>query len=67
MSTRTLRIAAERGEINAEHPLADGPWVFNRDHLRTADAAQFVGRVTQRNSGAAVPCPEQTDLEFSST
>ncbi|MGH8846722.1 MAG: recombinase family protein [Polaromonas sp.] len=67
MSTRTLRIAAERAEINAEHPLADGPWVFNRDYLRTTDAAQFIGRVAQRNSGAAVPCPEQTDLEFSST
>ncbi len=67
MSTRTLRIAAERGEINAEHPLADGPWVFHRDRLRTADTQQFVGRVAQRNAGAAVPCPEQTDLEFSST
>ena len=67
MSTRTLRIAAERGEINAEHPLADGPWVFHRDHLRTADTQHFLGRVAQRNCGAAVPCPEQTDLEFSST
>lgn len=67
MSTRTLRIAAERGEINAEHPLADGPWVFNRDHLGTAGAAQVVGRVAQRNSGAAVPCAEQAALAFSST
>jgi phosphoribosylformimino-5-aminoimidazole carboxamide ribonucleotide (ProFAR) isomerase len=33
VSARTLRLAVERGEIAAEHPLADGPWVFNRSEL----------------------------------
>ncbi len=28
ISARTLRLAVERGEIEADHPLADGPWVF---------------------------------------
>lgn len=27
VAPRTLRIAAERGEINALHPLEDGPWI----------------------------------------
>lgn len=31
ISPKTLRLAVERGEIVAEHPLADGPWIFNRD------------------------------------
>ena len=30
ISARTLRLAAERGEIDASHPLPDGPWVFQR-------------------------------------
>ena len=33
VSARTLRLAVARGEIEAQHPLADGPWVFNRDTL----------------------------------
>ena len=31
ISPRTLRLAADRGEIEAHHPWADGPWVFNAD------------------------------------
>jgi hypothetical protein len=33
VAPRTLRIAVERGEIPALHPLADGPWIFNRTDL----------------------------------
>jgi hypothetical protein len=67
MSARTLRLAAERGEIEAQHPLADGPWVFNREMLRTTAAATLRERVTGRNRQAAVPTTEQATLEFSST
>ena len=28
VSAKTLRLAAESGEIDAIHPLADGPWLF---------------------------------------
>jgi hypothetical protein len=28
VAPRTLRLAAERGEIDALHPLGDGPWLF---------------------------------------
>jgi DNA invertase Pin-like site-specific DNA recombinase len=67
VSARTLRMAAERGEIAAEHPLPDGPWVFKREALRTAEAAQLVERVVQRKAGVAVPSADQADLELSST
>ena len=67
MSARTVRIAAERGEIAAEHPLPDGPWVFNRDALNAAQAAKLIDRVAQRRAGGTVPTAEQAIFEFSST
>jgi hypothetical protein len=67
MSARTLRLAVERGEIEAQHPLADGPWVFNRETLQTAAAATLIERVTGRNHQPAVPNAEQATFEFSST
>ena len=33
VTPKTLRLAAERGEIDALHPLADGPWLFRRSDL----------------------------------
>ena len=67
VSARTLRIAAERGEIAAEHPLPDGPWVFTRDALYTAAASAFLERVALHRAGMAVPAPEQASLDLSST
>ena len=67
MSARTLRVAAERGEIAAEHPLPDGPWVFKRAELASTATKRLVERVTQRKAGVAVPSVEQTALEFSTT
>jgi len=41
VSPRTLRLVVERGEIEAEHPLDGGPWIFNRQAMKTEAAAQF--------------------------
>src|SRR5499427_4275171 len=35
ISPITLRTAVERGEITAEHPLTDGPWIFPRTALES--------------------------------
>ena len=67
VSSRTLRLAAERGEIEAQHPLAVGPWVFNRSALQTPAAAGLVERVRRTRRHPAVPADEQADFEFSST
>jgi DNA invertase Pin-like site-specific DNA recombinase len=67
VSARTLRLAVARGEIEAQHPLADGPWVFNRETLRTAAAAALVERVKSRTPQSAVPNTEQITFDFSST
>jgi hypothetical protein len=33
VAPKTLRLAAERGEVEALHPLEDGPWLFRRADL----------------------------------
>jgi DNA invertase Pin-like site-specific DNA recombinase len=35
---KTLRLAVERGEVAAVHPLPDGPWIFKRDDLDKSSA-----------------------------
>jgi DNA invertase Pin-like site-specific DNA recombinase len=36
IAPKTLRMAAEAGEIEAVHPLSDGPWIFARAALMTS-------------------------------
>ena len=65
ISARTLRLAVERGEIEAEHPFAEGPWVFNRHVLETEIAATFVARVKRRTQEVAIPDAHQPTLGVS--
>jgi hypothetical protein len=67
VSPKTLRLAVERGEIEAEHPLGDGPWVFNRRAIETEIAAQFLARVRGSNRDPAISTSEQSTLGFSTT
>lgn len=48
----TLRLAIERGEIEAVHPLTEGPWILNRRALETVAAAQLVERSTRKRTPA---------------
>ena len=41
IAPKTLRLAAEAGEIESIHPLSDGPWIFARAAL-TMSAAQSI-------------------------
>lgn len=67
VNARTLRLAVERGEIEAEHPLADGPWVFNRSELQKEAAINFVERVRGGKQDPATPNSLQRKLGFSTT
>ena len=67
VNARTLRLAVERGEIEAEHPLDDGPWIFNRRAIETEAAVQFRARVRGTNQNPAIPTSKQSTLGFSST
>jgi DNA invertase Pin-like site-specific DNA recombinase len=42
VAARTLRSAAEKGVIPAEHPLSEGPWLFRRADLETEAVRQVV-------------------------
>jgi len=67
VSSRTLRLAVERRETEAEHPLADGPWVINQRALETEATAKFVERVRRSNRHTTIPTPQQNGFEFSTT
>ncbi len=67
VSQKTIRRAAEAGEINAMHPLHDAPWIFRRADL---DAPAFRERFEKRvngKMGPAGPDPRQLDLTIPTT
>src|ERR1700752_4284459 len=47
IAPKTLRLAAEAGEIEAGHPLPDGPWIFSRSTLSEPAAQRLVRRARQ--------------------
>lgn len=49
VTPKTLRLAAEGGEIEARRPLPDGPWIFARAAL-AADAARSIVERARRNA-----------------
>ena len=67
LSSRTVRLAAERKEIPGEHPLADGPWVFRRRDLESEAAINLVKRTRNPKIHPAVPADNQQSLDFSGT
>ena len=65
VSSRTLRLAVDRGEIEAEHPLPDGPWIFSKRALKSEAAIQFAQRV--RREKPAVLFDSQPAFDFRRT
>jgi DNA invertase Pin-like site-specific DNA recombinase len=66
VAPKTLRLAAEVGEIDAAHPLPDGPWIFNRAALGEPPAQRIVHRARQKSKHPTGSHPDQQSL-FSST
>jgi hypothetical protein len=60
-------VAVERGEIEGEHPLPDGPWVINRQVLDSPAAMQIVERARRSTRTPAKPSRDQKTLGFSDT
>jgi hypothetical protein len=67
VSTKTLRLAAEAGEIEATHLLPDGPWIFARAALATNAAHSITARARQNPKYPAGSHPEQQNLFCSMT
>jgi len=65
VSPRTLRLAAEAHEIDAIHPLPDGPWIFSRAVLSSPSARAITERARQNPKYPAGSHPNQQSL-FSS-
>ena len=63
----TRRLAIERGEIEAEHPLASGPWVIHRRALETEQAIQFAERIHRQRRTPVLDVSVQGLIEFSAT
>ena len=66
IAPKTLRLAAEAGEIEALHPLSDGPWIFARASLITTAAQSIAERARQNPRYPTGSHPNQQSL-FSST
>jgi len=67
MSGITLRLAIQRGEIEAEHPLANGPWVINRRALQTEQAVRLSKRKGGQGRTPELGVSDQGVIDFSST
>jgi hypothetical protein len=63
---KTLRLAAEAGEIEGVHPLPDGPWLFSRSVLGESAAQRIAHRARQNPNYPAGSHPGQQNL-FAST
>src|SRR6267143_1012351 len=62
IAPKTLRLAAEAGEIEASHPLPDGPWIFSRSTLGEPAAQRVVRRARQNPNHPTESHPDQQNL-----
>lgn len=67
VAPKTLRLAAERGEVAAIHPLADGPWIFSRADLDGPAAVRLLDRPRAGRQHPAGPERAQESLPLSTT
>ena len=67
IAAKTLRRAAEAGEILGIHPLPDGPWIFSRADLSTPAAQTITVRARRNPRRPAGSHPDQQGLFSSMT
>jgi hypothetical protein len=67
ISAKTLRMAAEAGELDAIHPFAEGPWIFNRAVLASPNAQMIVARARGNVKHPTGSNPDQQNLFSSMT
>ena len=67
IAPKTLRLAAEAGEVEALHPLPDGPWIFARAVLTTSAAQSITERARKNPKHSTGSHPDQQNLFASTT
>ncbi|TBE73928.1 recombinase family protein [Rhizobium pisi] len=67
VSSKTLRLAAEAGEVEGIHPLQYGPWIFSRRKLNDPAAHDIAQRAKLNPKYPMGSHPDQQDLLSSIT
>jgi hypothetical protein len=67
VSPRTVRLAIDRGDISADHPFAEGPWIISRDVLEGESAQALKRRASRGRRRPAVLDSQQDQTLFSTT
>lgn len=67
VTSRTLRLAIDRGEVEAQHPLPDGPWLLQQRSLQTDAAVGVSQRARKGRHAPTLPSDNQATLDFSTT
>jgi DNA invertase Pin-like site-specific DNA recombinase len=67
VAPKTLRLSAEAGEIEAMHPLPDGPWIFSRAVLSASPAHAITERARKNPKHPTRSHPDQQNLFSSNT
>lgn len=67
VSGMPLRKAVERGKLHAEHPLPDGPWIFQHKDLDTPEVRDLVKAIKNRRRRPAEQNVDNLILFKSST
>ncbi|MBU0519338.1 recombinase family protein, partial [bacterium] len=62
VSLKTLRLAVERGKVEAMHPLPDGPWIFKREHLDSPRVREVIKHIHQRRMHPVGHTPGELSL-----
>ncbi len=62
VSPRTLKRYAKLGEIDALHPLSDGPWLFKRSDLEGSAGKKLLRSVRMHLGDPAIPDPRQQNI-----
>ena len=55
LGPKTVLLAVERGEISAEHPLPDGPWIFQECALEKEGSTRALDWTTATARGRVEP------------
>jgi hypothetical protein len=67
VSPKTLRLAVERGEVEALHPLPHGPWIFGRNALSAASVVERFSQIKRRRRDPAGPSSLSLNLTTPTT
>jgi DNA invertase Pin-like site-specific DNA recombinase/ribosomal protein L28 len=67
VTSKTLRLAIDRGMVEALHPLAKGPWILKRETLDDSQIRAYFNQCGQHRRTPTRPLSGQLDLGISAT